>query len=134
MKRLTSRNKFKHHRGEAMYVVDSETTYRPGEEVNPYFCATLDRLAAIEDILGAEYDLDNLAALVEAQKTGRLVTLPCKVGTVVYVIGGKYRNGTVEKWCNTGLFRLDDVDKLGKTVFLTAEEADEALKTYEVTV
>lgn len=75
----------------------------------------------------------DMTKVIEAARTGRLIILPCKVGTTVYVIGGKYRNGTVEKWCNTGLFRLSDLDKMGKTVFLTAEEADEALKTFEVT-
>ena len=31
--------------------------------------STIDRLAAIEDILGDEYDLDRLRELVEADKT-----------------------------------------------------------------
>ena len=129
MKRLTK------HIEKGRVVADCNACPKQGDCYDSFCCASVlrKRLAAIEDILGAEYDLDKLAALVEAQKTGRLIALPCKVGTTVYVIGGKYRNGTVEKWCNTGLFRLDDVDKLGKTVFLTAEEADEALKTFEVT-
>ena len=37
-----------------------------------------DRLAAIEDILGEEYDLDHLRELVEADKDGRCVVLPFK--------------------------------------------------------
>ena len=36
----------------------------------------LDRLAAIEDILGDTYDLDHLRELVEADKDGRCVVLP----------------------------------------------------------
>ena len=35
-----------------------------------------DRLAAIEDILGDEYDLDRLRDLVEADRDGRCVVLP----------------------------------------------------------
>lgn len=35
-----------------------------------------DRLAAIEDILGDEYDLDRLRELVEADREGRCVVLP----------------------------------------------------------
>lgn len=34
------------------------------------------RLAAIEDILGDEYDLDRLRVLVEADREGRCVVLP----------------------------------------------------------
>lgn len=38
------------------------------------------RLAAIEDILGDEYDIDRLRALVQADKEGRCVVLPIKTG------------------------------------------------------
>ena len=38
----------------------------------------LSRLAAIEDILGDEYDLDRLRELVEADREGRCVVLPDK--------------------------------------------------------
>lgn len=52
------------------------------------------------------------------------VILPqCKVGDTVYIIGSKYRKGRKEKWINTGKFRLSDIDKIGKTVFLTEKEA-----------
>lgn len=37
------------------------------------------RLAAIEDILGAEYDLDHLRELVQAEKDGRVVVLDDKL-------------------------------------------------------
>ncbi len=36
----------------------------------------IDRLAAIEDILGDDYDLDRLRELVEADREGRCVVLP----------------------------------------------------------
>lgn len=36
------------------------------------------RLAAIEDILGDEYDLDHLRELVEADREGRCVVLPTR--------------------------------------------------------
>ena len=35
-----------------------------------------DRLAAIEDILGDDYDLDRLRELVEADRAGKCVILP----------------------------------------------------------
>ena len=46
------------------------------------------RLDTIENILGDEYDLDRLKELVQADKEGRCVVLPCKVGSTVYFIGG----------------------------------------------
>ena len=39
---------------------------------------TVDRLAAIEDILGDEYDLDELREMVQAKRDGRCVVLPFK--------------------------------------------------------
>lgn len=58
----------------------------------------------------------------------RFVQLPRAVGDPVYIVGGKYRAGRKEWWINTGKFRLSDLDKIGKTVFLTREEAEKALK------
>ena len=79
----------------------------------------IDRLAAIEDILGDTYDLDHLRDLVEADKDGRCVVLPCKVGTPVYwVVDG----GVFECYLN-----LAAVEEVGKTVFLTREAAEAAL-------
>ena len=45
-----------------------------------------DRLAAIEDILGDDYDLDRLKELVEADREGRCAVTPCKQGDIVYII------------------------------------------------
>ena len=52
----------------------------------------LSRLAAIEDILGDEYDLDELKEVAQAKREGRCVVLP-KDGMVYYIeeAGG-------EKW------------------------------------
>ena len=51
-----------------------------------------ERLKAIEDILGDEYDLDELREMVQAKREGRCVVLP-KDGMVYYIeeAGG-------EKW------------------------------------
>lgn len=99
------------------------------------------RLAAYEDtglepeeVLTALEMADLFAALrklneyQEAEAEGRLLILPCKVGDVVYITGSKYRAGRWETWVNTGKFRLSDLEKLGKTVFLAREEAEAALK------
>lgn len=46
------------------------------------------RLAAIENILGDDYDLDRLRELVEADRDGRCVVLPVKVGDTVHYLTG----------------------------------------------
>lgn len=48
----------------------------------------INRLAAIEDILGNTYDIDRLRELVEADKTGQFLATPCKVGSTVWYVTG----------------------------------------------
>lgn len=45
---------------------------------------TWERLKAIEDILGDDYDIGHLRDLMEAQREGRCTVLPVKVGGTVY--------------------------------------------------
>lgn len=59
-----------------------------------------------------------------------VIVLPCHIGDTVYIVGGKYHGGRFEKWINTGKFRLSDLEKIGKTIFLTREEAESALEVY----
>ena len=111
------------------------------------FDELVDRLAAIEDILGEEYDLDELREMVQAKREGRCVVLPCKVGDTVYRIGAsickwreidrcdEYCDGWQYRDCWDGTravldekFNLCDVESVGKTVFLTREAAEAALK------
>ena len=70
-------------------------------------------------------DLDRLEKLAEADKAGRLVVLPCKVGDTVYILRRTFDGadvvGETELW-------WDDIPQLGKTVFLTREEAEKALE------
>ena len=65
-----------------------------------------------------------IVALMEADKAGRLVVLPCKVGDTVYILRRTFDGadvvGETELW-------WDDIPQLGKTVFLTREEAEKAL-------
>lgn len=87
-------------------------------------------------------DLARLEELAEADRDGRLVVLPCKVGNVVYGFHGeKTILPMVVKWietCTNGwciavqyaqmaprFYRFFD---FGKTVFLTREEAEKALE------
>lgn len=87
-------------------------------------------------------DVDRMKELAEADKEGRLVVLPCKVGDVVYGFHGEktilpmvvkwietYTNG----WCIAVQYaqmapRFYRFSDFGKTVFLTHEEAKKALE------
>lgn len=101
----------------------------------------LDRLADIEDILGDDYDLDRLRELVEADRDGRCVVLPCKIGDTLYRIqrfkrGKNWRKEaeyirTVELNKNN-LWRVVFEGELGETVFLTREAAQAALAREKV--
>ena len=104
------------------------------------------RLCDIEDILGDEYDLDELKEMVQAKREGRCVVLPCKVGDTIYkLFCGDIVELEVERivcwssgyWkmnAHTEYSRADwkgfeiDFSDFGKTVFLTREAAEAALK------
>lgn len=102
------------------------------------------RLVTIEDILGNEYDLDELKEVVQAKREGRCVVLPCKIDDDVYInLFGRTLDATVisiSELTSTPtykamygirlcyIFKADDV---GRTVFLTREAAEEALKARE---
>ena len=77
---------------------------------------------------GTDMLVGRLKEIIRAEAEGRLLVLPCRVGDVVYITGSKYRAGRDETWVNTGKFRFSDLEKLGKTVFLSREEAEAALE------
>ena len=91
------------------------------------------RLAAIEDILGDEYDLDRLRELAQADREGRCVVLP-KDGMVYYIeeAGG-------EKWivnkpiqqvilrCGFGMALLE-FSLFDKGKYFSRAEAEDALR------
>ena len=66
-----------------------------------------------------------LRELAEADKDGRVVVLPCKMGDTVYILRRTFDGadvvGEAELWWT-------DIPQLGKTVFLTREEAEKALE------
>ena len=97
---------------------------------------------AISEI--TEFDglqIDRLRELAEADKDGRVVVLPCKVGdTVYFALLGRiiekqvfsivsFSNST-RIYCGgtSEYFRPEDI---GKTFFLTREEAEKALREME---
>lgn len=143
----------------------------------------LDRLAAYEDTGLEPEDIDTLqkreqglaellvniscgcavpytrlAELAQAEKDGRLVVLPCKVGDTAYRVirrkdghghianatvsclhmGDTARNRRYKKGKEYIVLKVDgnfcahvDREQIGKTVFLTREEAEAALKKRE---
>ena len=100
------------------------------------------RLTAIEDILGDEYDLDELREMVQAKREGRCVVLPCKFGGPVWRLyddcdfpgdcytkqkcrGCEYRNLSIEKrvFCLSMLSQNGKLDPPYYTTFADAEAA-----------
>ena len=107
---------------------------RDGVTVGDAIC----RLAALERVLGDGYDLDHLRDLVQAEQDGRLVVLPCKVGDTAWTYANypaKYvypfqicAIQLMEKTMSTTCVGTIKWRDIGKTVFLTREEAEAALE------
>lgn len=166
MERLTERNKSSHKH--AYYPrCFKEPCYGSGCKIKdcPFETAVCERLAAYEDIgmtpeeIKAPFTEDtmiNLAAqalgvepsrlreLAEADKDGRCVVLPCKVGDTVWRI---VRDGEphITRDEVRDMYFADDMtpcvelvggrvtftEKFGKTVFLSRAEAERALQEME---
>ena len=103
----------------------------------------VDRLAAYEDIAELCGGFDRLRELAEADKDGRVAVLPCRQGDELWtycnhpvkrvysftVSDVSTLNGrTVLNTLGLGTIRPEDI---GKTVFLTREEAEKALQEME---
>lgn len=73
-------------------------------------------------------EAEELGRFKQAQKDGLLLTLPCKIGDPVFVVGSKTRAGSMEAWVNSGRFRLTDLPKVGTTIFLNREDAEAAMR------
>lgn len=74
--------------------------------------------------------LKKLYEYEDAEEQGLLIKLPCKVGDMVYIIhvvsgGGRYAD---DKFIEPVKFGYWCLDNWSKTVFLTREAAEEALK------
>ena len=66
----------------------------------------------------------------ELEEQGKLLSLPCKIGGTVYVIMNQRDNfsDALYKIVTAAFFRYDMIKDVGITVFLTREEAEEALE------
>ena len=100
-------------------------------------------------LIRRDISLDRLTEICNAERGGRLVVLPCKVGDTVYVVmagkeivkmqvGNIYPYGFIVKGqlCNAYLvthctYICATFYDIGKTVFLTREQAEQALKGCE---
>jgi hypothetical protein len=77
-----------------------------------------------------ENGLEKIKEWIKADKAGRLVVLPCKVGTATYYIHYPiaFYPDESEPEIKRGIFTLIDLDRFGHSVFLTREEAEKALE------
>ena len=129
-------------------LAEYEDTGLTPEEVLPKdkadeIALELMRLADLEGLCS----YDHLRELAEADKDGRLVVLPCKVGDTVWITGSVRRlySGKVRTFfCGDPSYSRGMADngvkmirttgcdipihEFGKTVFLTREEAEKALE------
>ena len=94
----------------------------------------------VEDVFSDKPEFtEHIRELLRAEKDGRLVVLPCKVGDTIYRCGDpikkiyEWQIAYVEVYEDETVF-VDDSDNtfveadIGKTVFLTREEAEKALE------
>ena len=157
MKRLTQRIKT----GEVLMAPEYEEKYTTEEWIS----VLQDRLAAYEDtgwspqacaeareagkvLSSCDISFGRLAELLTADKDGRVVVLPCKVGDTVWVTAAR----VIGRWMPEQLSQPDAavilrtyIDKdgkylfeterytfergiIGKAVFLTREEAEQAME------
>lgn len=84
------------------------------------------------EYIPAYWDKDNFKAIKkladyeDLEARSLLVRLPCKVGTeVYYILGVPNKTPCAIDKC---VFKLSDINKIGKTVFLTREEAEKKLE------
>ena len=94
--------------------------------------------------------ISRLVELAEADKDGRCVVLPCKVGEKIYYLNGKYiievdvvgyKVDETGAWLFIGetynpetnrAYHCDlETERIGKTVFFAREEAEKALQEME---
>ena len=128
-------------------LICSEVCEREGSCKECPIAKAFDRLAAIEDILGDDYDLDHLRELIQADRDGRCIILPVSLGERIFVryksgefpvvvesvvVGAhikdteSYRGAPRKEYIvvrSNGFSKHISVDQIGKTAFFSREEA-----------
>ena len=124
MERLTLDEAIKHAKEVADMNYNDAEKFDSNDSVENYMKANCMKCAEQHEKL-AEL-LEELKSYKEAEEQGLLVRLPCKVGAEVYYILGIPNKTpcTIDK-C---VFELSDINKIGKTVFFTREEAEKKLE------
>ena len=116
--------------------------------LSPQACAEAREIE--ETLSGCDYSISRMVELMKADKNGRVVVLPCKVGDTAYYLNGKfiidfevigYMVDERGAWSFMGEYHEEktgktyycdpETEKIGKTVFLTSEEAEKALAGME---
>ena len=115
--------------------------------LSPQACAEAREIE--ETLSGYDYSISRMVELMKADKDGRVVALPCKVGDMVYFVTAKHiLEFTVVGYAvdETGISwvysehvdktghtyeRTFSPDRIGKTTFLSREEAEKALQEME---
>lgn len=97
----------------------------------------------IEEALSSyDYSISRMVELMKADKDGRVLIQPCKVGDILHrVFAGEifeHRVGSMKYFAIQGRWDIETYpfcprveSSIGKTVFLTREEAEKALQEME---
>ena len=115
--------------------------------LSPQACANAREIE--ETLSGCDYSISRMVELMKADKDGRVVVLPCKVGNTIYFVNAKQilefavvgyavdetgiswvHSEHVDKIGNTNE-RTFSPDRFGKNTFPTSEEAEKALQEME---
>lgn len=108
--------------------------------LSPQACAEAREIE--ETLSGYDYSISRMVELMKADKDGRVVVLPCKVGDKLYrVFAGEifeHRVGSMKYFAIQGRWDIETYpfcpcveSSIGKTVFLSREEAEKALQEME---
>lgn len=102
--------------------------------LDPKICANYKQFE--DEAISKGVPFSRIVELMEADRAGRLVVLPCKVGDIVYDIQdariyptrvlGFSRFGTY--WACKTVSSYPSLEQFGKRIFLTREEAEAVLK------
>lgn len=111
--------------------------FEPHEPVTYGFYARIKsklfKAADTIEALSAKFQVANreLAEYKDLERQGNLIRLPCKMGDTVYMIYNHSKNRRIIEEIKIDMFFLMQAvmeGRFGKTMFLTEEEAKEALK------